>query len=47
MLLLQSEMRERQRYLKEGNLFAYDIQEDKNMHDRDEFIENISSEMDI
>lgn len=46
-LLLQGEMRERQRYLKKANLFAHDIQEDHNMHDRDNFIENIVPEMDV
>lgn len=46
-LLLQGEMQERMRYLKEGNLFAYDVQADRDMHERDEFIDRVSPGLDI
>lgn len=46
-LLLQGEMQQRDHYLKEGNLFAYDVKADKDMHDRDNFIDNISPALDI
>jgi len=46
-LLLQGELRERNRYIKEGNLFAFDVQADKDMHDRDMFIDRISATLDI
>ena len=46
-LLLQGEMQERTRYLKEGNLFAYDVKADQDMHERDEFIEHVVPELDL
>ena len=46
-LLLQGELRERNNYLKESNLFAYDVKADRDMHDRDNFIENIAPVLDI
>eukprot|EP01083_Nonionella_stella_P029512 81220_1 len=46
-LLLQGELRERTHYIKEGNLFAYDVKADGNMHDRDEFFEHVVPEMDM
>lgn len=47
LLLLQGEMQERMRYFKEGNLFAYDVQAYRDMHDRDEFIEKIAPDLDV
>ena len=47
LLLLQGEMQERMRYFNEGNLFAYDIKADHDMHDRDEFIEKIVPALDV
>ena len=46
-LLLQGEMQERTRYLKEGNLFAYDVKADQDMHERDEFIEHVVPALDL
>ncbi len=37
----------RNHYLKEGNLFAYDVTADKDMHDRDNFFEKISPALDV
>lgn len=37
----------RDHYVKEGNLFAHDVKADKDMHDRDNFINNISPAMDV
>jgi hypothetical protein len=46
-LLLQGELRERDHYIKEGNLFAYDVKADKDMHDREVFFDRISPSLDI
>jgi hypothetical protein len=46
-LLFQGELRERDRYIKEGNLFAYDVKADKDMHDREVFFDRISPSLDI
>lgn len=35
------------RYLKEGNLFAFDVQADRDMHDRDAFIDKIAPGLDM
>ena len=37
----------RDHYLKEGNLFAYDVKADKDMHDRDNFFDKISPALDV
>ncbi len=37
----------RDHYVKEGNLFAYDVKADKDMHDRDNFIDKISPALDV
>eukprot|EP00985_Skeletonema_marinoi_P011754 scaffold5581_cov156-Skeletonema_marinoi.AAC.23 len=46
-LLLQTELQQRDDYTKKANLFAHDVKADKDMHDRDNFIDNISPEMDV
>lgn len=46
-LLLQGELRERNRYIKEGNLFAHDVRADKDMLDRDILFDKISVSLDI
>ena len=47
LLLLQGGMQERMHYFKEGNLFAFDVQADRDMHDRDHFIDKIAPGLDI
>eukprot|EP00956_Cyclotella_meneghiniana_P026883 scaffold59206_cov67-Cyclotella_meneghiniana.AAC.1 len=47
LLLLQGELQERMHYLEEGNLFAYDVQADRDMHDRDDFIDKIVPALDV
>ena len=46
-LLLQGELIERNRYIKDGNLFAYDVKADKDMHERDEFFDRIAPALDL
>ncbi|KAL9184373.1 hypothetical protein ACHAXT_002459 [Thalassiosira profunda] len=46
-LLLQGELIERNRYIKDGNLFAYDVKADKDMHERDEFFDRIAPALDM
>lgn len=46
-LLLQCELQERNRYVKEGNLFAYDVKADADMHDRDEFFDKVAPGLDV
>ena len=47
MLLHLSYLFSRDHYLKEGNLFAYDVKADKDMHDRDNFFDKISPALDV
>mmetsp|Transcript_12594 Transcript_12594/g.30737 ORF Transcript_12594/g.30737 Transcript_12594/m.30737 type:complete len:141 (+) Transcript_12594:137-559(+) len=46
-LLMQGELRERNHYVQEGNLFAYDVKADSDMHDRDDFFDRIAPALDI
>lgn len=46
-LLLQGELRERNHYVQEGNLFAYDVKADSDMHDRDDFFDRIAPALDV
>lgn len=46
-LLMQGELQERMRYLKEGNLFAYDTTADTDAHDRDTFLNKVMVGMDV
>ena len=44
---MQGELRERNHYVQEGNLFAYDVKADSDMHDRDDFFDRIAPALDI
>jgi len=46
-LLLQTELQQRDYYTKKANLFVHDVKADNDMHDRDNFIDNISPALDV
>ena len=46
-LLLQAELRERSHYIQEGNIFAYDVKADHDMHERDDFFALIAPALDM
>ena len=46
-LLLQAELRERSHYIQEGNIFAYDVKADHDMHERDDFFAQIAPALDM
>jgi hypothetical protein len=46
-LRMQSELRLRMEYLRGANLFVDDVSEERAVHERDDFVDNIMSDLDV